>query len=236
MSSLRRKPIWIRAALLTVVAAAALVLTQPARTAKTTGLSEDKGRFIISVDGKEVGNEDFSIARAGDHWVAQGTTDFHSEHVTGKVSGELQLNDACQPLRYVWSATGGSKASSTTVFNGSTAEVTLDLGNGKPVKQDFQFASPVVVLDNNLYHQYEVLAHVYNWVAGGPQNFAVLIPQEQSPGTITVESAGPATLDGAKYAQLVVHTPDLQVNVYLDASHRLMRLVVPSSKAEVRRQ
>ena len=43
-------------------------------------------------------------------------------------------------------------------------------------------------------------------------------------------------LEGAKYTQLVVRTEDLQVNIYVDSSHRLMRLTVPASKAEIRRQ
>jgi hypothetical protein len=198
-------------------------------------MSEDKGKLVITVDGQPVGTEDFSITRAGDHWVAKGATEYHAARGNGRVTGELQLNNAGQPLRYVWSS-AGAKATSTTVFTGSTAEITLDMGNGTPVKQEFKFASPVVILDNNLYHQYEILSRVYNWAAGGPQNFAVLIPQEQSPGNITVESTGPSTLDGVRYEELVVHSPDLQVNVYLDPAHRLMRLAVPAVKAEIRRQ
>jgi hypothetical protein len=237
LKNLNGKKIWNGAALLAVALTGLAFAAQPARTAKPAAatLAEDKGKLIITVNGQLAGTEDFSITRAGDHWVAKGTTEIHAAHGAGHVTGELQLSNAGQPLRYVWS-TEGEKATSTTVFTGSTAEIVLDLGDGKPVKQAFQFASPVVILDNNMYHQYEVLAHVYNWSAGGPQNFAVLIPQEQSPGTITVESPGPANVDGVKYEQLLIHTPDLQVTAYLDSAHKLMRLVVPAAKAEVRRQ
>jgi hypothetical protein len=210
---------------------------QPARPAKPAAsvLAEDKGKLIITVNGQPVGSEDFSISHAGDHWVARGATQIQAAHGAGRVTGDLQLSDAGQPLRYVWSAEG-QKTTSTTVFKGSTAAIVLDMGDGKPTsEQDFQFASPVVILDNNMYHQYEILARVYNWSAGGPQHFAVLIPQEQSPGTITVESTGPATIEGVRYEQLLVHA-DVQVTVYLDSAHRLMRLAVPEAKAEVRRQ
>jgi hypothetical protein len=219
-----------------VVAVASAALRAPLPAPAVATLSEDKGKLVITVDGQSVGTEEFSITRDGSDWVAHGTTDIHAGKEIARVNGELRLNSAGEPLRYVWSTAGEKKATSTTVFEGLTAKITLDLGDGKPINQDFRFASPVVILDNNLYHQYEVLARVYNWTAGGPQNFAVLIPQEQSPGNITVESLGSATLDGAKYSQLVVRTEDLQVNVYVDASHRLMRLIVPSSKAEIRRQ
>ncbi len=156
---------------------------------------------------------------------------------TSRVTGELRLNGSAQPLQYVCSTSSGKKAASTTTFAGSTAQTTLDLGDGKkPIRQDFTFTAPVIVLDNNLYHQYEILARAYNWKAGGSQTFAVFIPQEQAPGTITAEAGAPVTLDGAKYEQLTMRTPDLEVTLYLDAAHRLMRLVVPASKAEIRRQ
>lgn len=222
-----------------VLAVAGLGLAaQPAQPAKPAAsvLAEDKGRLVITVNGQPAGSEDFSISHAGDHWVAHGATQIQAAHGAGRVTGDLLLNDAGQPLRYTWSAEG-AKATSTTVFSGSTAEITLNMGDGKPaIKQGFQFASPVVILDNNMYHQYEILARVYNWSTGGPQNFAVLIPQEQSPGTITVQSTGPERVDGVQYEQLLVRTPDVQVKVYLDSAHRLMRLAVPDAKAEVRRQ
>jgi hypothetical protein len=203
----------------------------------TNVLSEDRGKLAIVVDGQTVGTEDFSITRSGDQWVARGTTEFHGQGGANKVIGELHLNGAGAPLSYVWSTEGDKKASSTTTFDGLTAKISLDLGKGDPpYRQDFTFASPVVVLDNNLYDQYEILARIYDWSARGIQNFAVLIPQEQSPGMITAESRGPATLDGVRYEQLAVHTPALELMLYLDSAHRLMRLSVPAAKAEVRRQ
>ncbi len=199
--------------------------------------SEDKGKFAIVIAGQTVGTEDFSITRDGDQWVARGTTEFRGQGGSNKVIGELRLTAAGAPLHYVWSTEGEKKASSTTEFNGLTAKISLDLGKGgKPYLQDFTFTSPVVVLDNNLFHQYEILARVYNWTTVGAQNFALLVPQEQSPGMISAESRGPATLDGVRYDQLAVHAPGLELNLYLDADHRLIRLSVPATNAEVRRQ
>jgi hypothetical protein len=228
-----------RIAISTLLLAAGILSAQPLLSQKTSGnvLSEDKGKLTIMVDGQTVGSEDFSISRNGAQWVARGTTDFRGQTGANKVTGELHLNNAGAPLSYIWSSEGDKKATSTTTFEGMTAKISLDVGKGgAPYRQDFTFSSPVVVLDNNLYHQYEILARIYDWGAGGVQNFAVLIPQEQSPGTITAESRGSATLDGVRYEQLAVHTPALELMLYLDSSHRLMRLSVPAAKAEVRRQ
>jgi hypothetical protein len=99
------------------------------------------------------------------------------------------------------------------------------------------FGTPLIaVLDNNLYYQYAVLARVYDWSKLGTQNLPVLIPQDLTPGTITVESAGSLTAGGKSYNALRVTTSDLQVLLYLDASHRLMRLEVPDAKVSVVRQ
>jgi hypothetical protein len=94
----------------------------------------------------------------------------------------------------------------------------------------------VAVLDNNLYYQYAVLARIYDWKAGGKQNFPVLIPQDMVPGSISVESLGPQQSGNGKYEAMRVSTPDLEIMVYLDAAHRLMRIEVPSSNVTIERE
>jgi hypothetical protein len=222
---------------LAISALALVSFTARAQKREVSALSDDKGKFVITVNGAPVGTEDFSIGRSGNDWIAKGTSEIRSGEETSRVTGELRLNGSVQPLQYVCFTASGKKVTSTTTFAGSIAHIILDLGEGKPpVRQDFTFAAPVVVLDDNLYYQYEILARAYNWKAGGVQTFAVFIPQEQAPGTITAEAGAPVAVDGVNYEQLTMRTPDLEVTLYLDAAHRLMRLLVPASKAEIRRQ
>jgi len=61
----------------------------------------------------------------------------------------------------------------------------------------------------------------------------VLIPQELMPGTITAESTGSTTIEGKSYEGFRVNTADLEVDLYLDSAHRLMRLEVPAAKVSV---
>lgn len=233
----RKIIIWTVASCVTICGLASIGFSAHAQKRDTPAMSDDKGKFVISVDGAPVGTEDFSIARAGADWIARGTTELRAGEGTSRITGELRLNGAVEPLQYMCSSGSGKKITSTTTFAGTSAHNILDLGEGKePIRQDFKFASQVVVLDDNLYYQYEILARTYNWKAGGVQTFAVFIPQEQAPGTITAEAGAPATVDGVKYEQLTMRTPDLEVTLYLDSSHRLMRLIVPASKAEIRRQ
>ncbi len=92
-----------------------------------------------------------------------------------------------------------------------------------------------MVLDNNLYHQYIVLARLYDYDKRGPQTFSVLVPQELTPGTVTVESMGTQDIEGKKLEQLRVKTEDLEVNLFLDGQ-RLVRIAAPASNAEIIRQ
>jgi hypothetical protein len=114
------------------------------------------------------------------------------------------------------------------------AKMTLQMQGAHPFDQTFTFGTPLIaVLDNNLYYQYGVLARLYDWSKRGSQTFPVFIPQELMPGTITAEATGSATLDGQSYEGFRVNATDLQVDLYLDASHRLMRLEVPTAKVSV---
>ena len=91
-----------------------------------------------------------------------------------------------------------------------------------------------MILDNNLYYQYAVLASLYDWNRKGAQTFAVLVPQELTPGSVTVESAGTHDASGKKLEELSVKSPDLEVDLFLDGQ-RLVRIVSPSANAEILR-
>jgi len=191
-------------------------------------LKADSGKFEISVNGQKIGIEDFSLAQQGKEWVAHGNTEVHTASGNAHVTGELHLAPSGAPLKYVWVADTGHKVTSTTTFDGTVAKMSTDVGKEKPLEQNFQFTAPVVVLDNNLYDQYCVLAQLYDWSARGVQNFPVLIPQDRSPGSISVEAISPN--------ELRMKTSDLELTVHVDSAHRVMRISVPSSKAEIVRK
>jgi hypothetical protein len=217
------------------VLSAACCFAKPAGDQKAA-IAEDRGRFEISVNGSKVGSEEFSVSKDGAGWVVKGTTELHSATGSAKVTGELHLSASGAPTRYDWSSDSGKKVSSNTTFEGSEAKMSTTIGGGKPIKQDFFFNPPVVILDNNLYHQYEVIARLYNWTARGPQNFSVLIPQEHMPGAITAEAAPAGAATGPAADQLHVHTSDLDLLLFLDSTHRLMRISVPTANAEIVRK
>lgn len=203
-----------------------------------TSLAADKGRFRILANGQPLGTEEFEIRPNGDHWLAQGTTEVKPAQGTAtRVTSRLTLQPDGTPLSYYWSTEGAKKASADISFQGNVATIVLRVEGAKPFTQQFTFSSPqIVVLDNNAYNQYAVLARLYDRAKMGTQTFSVLVPQEMTPGSVTVDSLGEITAGNAKFEELRVRTADLEVDLYLDSSHRLMRLVAPASNAEVVRE
>lgn len=197
--------------------------------------SQDKGKFTIQLDGRSVGHEEFELAPDGGGWTAHSTTDIAPpEAGSARVSGTLTMQPDGAPISYQWQSQADKTNGARILFANGVAKITLQMQGAHPFEQDMSFGSPLIaVLDNNLYYQYAVLARIYDWTKGGAQTLPVLIPQELTPGSITVESAGSVTTNGKTYDGLRVATSDLEVMLYLDKNHRLERLEVPAAKVSV---
>ncbi|MBZ5529140.1 MAG: hypothetical protein LAN71_14730 [Acidobacteriia bacterium] len=213
---------------------------QKTKSAPAAGslFAADKGKLKILVDGKAVGSEEFEIAPAGESWIARGKADILGQDgARVRVLSTLRLRPDGIPQAYEWSMEGGKKTGAHIVFESGVAKITLEMEGSEPFQQEMNFETPkIVVLDNNLFHQYGILARLYNWPAGGVQTFPVLIPQDVTPGSLKVESIGPRTLNGQSFAGLRIATADLEVFVYVDGNHRLMQVEVPSAKASIVRE
>jgi hypothetical protein len=199
---------------------------------------EEKGRFKVLVDGQPVATEEFQISSGNGEWHARGTADVPAASgATARVTGKLDLTPDGAPLRYEWSASAPKKASAVIEFHGGTAKMELHLEGAAPFDQDFSFDSPrVVILDNNLYHHYAILARLYDWKSKGPQSLPVFIPQDTTPGIVLVEYVGPKVIDGVQLEMLRVRSADNEIELYCDSSARLMHISVPSSKVEIIRE
>jgi hypothetical protein len=211
----------------------------------------DKGKFTIKLAGQIVGHEEFEIVPAEGGWVAKGTSDIKPPQGTAsKVTGSLTLQGDGSPISYQWTAQTDKTNGAHIVFANGVASITVEMQGAHACtseeirdpnrkqpcffEQSLSFNSPLIaVLDNNLYYQYAVLARLYNWSKGGEQNFPVLIPQELTPGTVSVHSIGSASAEGKTYEGLKVSSSDLEILLLLDNNHRLIRLEVPEAKVSV---
>lgn len=208
------------------------------KAAAQSRFAPDKAKLKILLDGQPVGSEEFEIAASGDAWMAKGITELRlPDGGNARVSATLQLRGDGSPKSYEWTSQGEKKNGARIAFERGVAKIQLEMEGAKPFQQELTFGTPMVaVLDNNLYHHYEILARVYDWNKKGAQTFPVLIPQDLTPGSITAEATGSQAVDGKSYEGLRVATSDLEVLLYLDSNHRLMRLEVPASKVSVVRE
>jgi hypothetical protein len=224
---------WLRIIVALTIAAISVAAAGP------LVLAPDKGKFKIELNGQAIGSEQFEIAQAGSDWVAKGTTDLTVPGSAGptRVTGTLRMQPDGAPLNYEWSSHADKTNGAHIVFSNGVAKITLEMQGARPFEQDLTFNAPLVaVLDNNLYHQYALLARLYDWSKRGVQSLPVLIPQDLTPGTISVEATGTSSVEGKSYEGLRVTTSDLEVLLLLDSNHRLMRLEVPSAKVSVIRE
>src|SRR5437016_508439 len=223
------------------IVACAVSIAAQKKSAATSGpvvFVQDKGKLTIKLGGQTVGHEDFEIAPSGGGWLAKGLAEIKPpDGGASKVSGSLTLQGNGAPISYDWSSQAEKTNGAHILFANGVASITLEMQGARPFQQDLTFNTPLIaVLDNNLYHQYGVLARIYDWSRRGAQTFPVLIPQELTPGTITVQSTGSASADGKTYEGLKVNTSDLEILLLLDGNHRLMRLEVPDAKVSVVRE
>src|SRR2546426_8301970 len=166
-----------------IVACAALSLAAQKKAAEASGpvvFAEDKGKLTIKLGGQTVGHEEFEIAPSGGGWLAKGIAEIKPpEGAASKVSGSLTLQGDGAPISYDWSAQAEKTNGAHVLFVNGVASITLEMQGARPFQQDLTFNSPLIaVLDNNLYHQYAVLARIYDWSKRGVQTFPVIIPQK----------------------------------------------------------
>ena len=236
----------VRAKTLRLAAASALLLgatvvpfvhaKSAAEKKSGSGIVPDKGKFKILVNGQAMGKEEFEISSLGGNWLAHGNSEIETPQGVTKVTGSLTLGPTGEPVHYDWSTQGTKKASAAISFSASVASAELHLEGARPYTQQFTFNSPmIIVLDDNLYHQYEILAGLYDMDKKGPQTFAVLVPQELTPGNVVLEALGKQDVDGKKLEELRVKTEDNEIDLYMEGS-KLLRLVAPAANAEVIRE
>src|SRR5439155_4666665 len=97
------------------------------------------------------------------------------EGAGSKVSGSLTLQGNWAPISYEWRSQAEKTNVAHILFANGVASITLEMQGARPFQQDLTFNTPLIaVLDNNLYHQYAVLARIYDWSKRGVQTFPVL--------------------------------------------------------------
>ena len=155
----------------------------------------DHGTFEIFAAGKNIGTETFEIRVREDQIEAQGNVHLQVEQngksVEVRTSSNLLLDPHLDPLSYTWSQKGTQSSQLSVDFRTQPAHVRYKTVKGQDDQRDFHLEKDVVVLDDNVLHQYQLAVARYDAAKAGKQTFRAFIPQEAMPGMITLNSLGP---------------------------------------------
>jgi hypothetical protein len=210
-------------------------LDEPQRRPQPTFPGAEEGSFRVFAGGKQLGTETFHIVRDGADWVAEGQVTLDSSEGKLQQATKLLLTANGGLRSYSWEQSSPKKASANVTYQDGKAVIEYTI-EGRTERAEYSFATPqVAILDNNVFHHFIFLLRHYDFAKAGPQQIPIFIPQDVTPGTITLADQGAETVQGKKLRHLTATTPDLEIHLWLDAD-RLVRITVPSANVEVVRE
>ncbi len=202
----------------------------------------DHGTFVLKLAGRQYGSETFSINSTENKITAESTSELRES--TGgeliRMVSKLVLDGQLEPLSYAWSANRPEKFDLTVDFTGRRAKSQLRRPGTKDDVREIQLPKNVLILDNNITVHYQILIDKFLEAGGGKQNFQAYIPQQATPGALTVQDAGMETIElaGGKspLRHLVVLSDNAQIDLWVDAQNRLQRLYWSAPQIEALRK
>lgn len=204
----------------------------------------DQGTFVLTIAGHEVGREKFQIGSSGSGVEARGQIHLlvmrNGKALHFQTFPDLVLNARLEPLLYSWSQRGSESSQLRMDLRHSPATVRYHTVKGGNDDRTLQLPRDVLILDDNVIHQYEIAVLRFFTTSGGRQVFHAFIPQEALPGVITVQDLGQETrVAGAKAAglqHLLVITDQARIDLWIDAGHHVQRLAIPAAQFQAVRK
>jgi hypothetical protein len=160
--------------ILLVAAVCAVVSGQPVSQQATKPLSAS-GTYKVSGANKLSGREEFKINQTGDVSTIETTGDLNELHGVRATRTHLELNKG-KLSRYSASATSGTVQRTYAIeFGPDSAQVRIESG-GEKTERTLQVPADAVLLDNDVWAQYQTLLSRYDMTKKGVQNFTIFVP------------------------------------------------------------
>lgn len=161
-----------------------LVAQDSPRTSTLTQV-DDEGIFEVSLAGRAVGSETFKIHTAAGKIEAEAEIQLrveqHGKTVDVRSSSHMILDPQLRPLTYTWSQQGARSSGLEADFRAKLTRVRYLTVSGAADDRGFELPPDVVILDDNVFHHYQLIAARYEAMGSGKQTFHVFVPQEALP-------------------------------------------------------
>jgi hypothetical protein len=210
---------------------------------ENAALSEE-GTLKISVDGKEIGTEKYSLAVVGDSVKSSCLLDFRNPANTRqrvRLESKLEMDPQFRPREYrLQSDVDGKKGTIVGTF--SPNEVMLEYGHGdNPRKTGLLVGKDFTILDTNIFHHFIFLARLFKFDnPQSTQRFEVVIPQAADTGVLKASELEMEALKlGGKKMEcyhLLLDSGALTVHLWVDKQRILRKIAIPGLSLEVTRE
>jgi hypothetical protein len=204
----------------------------------------EAGSFKILFGGVEIGQEKFQIVEESNVVKASAETrltiERDHEKIVFVIRPVLQFSRFFEPINYqVVQEAGPNKTKAQVNFKTGMTEAIYDTGKESDARE-IQLKKDVLVLDDNVFHQYIILLKRYDFTKGGIQEFSAFVPQQFIAGGVSVADQGIESVQvgnkNLKLQHLLVDTGELKISLWVNEKHELAKLSVPQSNVEVVRE
>jgi hypothetical protein len=209
----------------------------------TSLTGSEQGSFKIFFGGELIGEEKFQIGAEATNYKAWAeihlTLERGKDKVTFNIKPSLQFTKFFEPLTYkVLQEAGDNHMKASIHFKPETSQALYETGQ-ETDSREIKLSGDVVVLDDNVFHHYVLLAKRYDYSKSGVQEFSAFVPQQFLAGSISVADQGFENIQlGNKtlsLQHLLVDTGDIQISLWLNKQHELQKISVPKSNVDVLR-
>jgi hypothetical protein len=203
----------------------------------------EEGTFQISLQGKDIGTEKYTLAVDGDSASSSCLLDFRNPanmRQRVRLESKLEMDSRFRPRGYrLRSEVDGKKGTIVGTFPPN--QVLLEYGHeGNPKKTGLLIGKDYTILDTNIFHHFVFLVRLFKFDnQEAVQRFEVVIPQAADSGVLKAsELAKETLLVGSKKTEchhLLLDSGSLVIHLWVDQQRILHKITIPSLSLEVSR-
>jgi uncharacterized protein len=202
-------------------------------------LAEGEAEFTVFIGGQPAGRETARVARSGNTWVISSSGSVGLAGATATTRFEATYTADLHPIDSQFELAQGQRTLSVGTSYGGTTAINEITQNGATSAKTDQVSARTVVLPNNFYAAYEMLALRLSMLEAGAEIPAYVAPQAEI--RISVRSVAPGQVDGPGgtmatrvYAVTFANpTGPLAAEITIDDRARLVRLEIPAAGLSV---